>query len=82
MIPFNPMQLMAMMSKGGNPQQMAMMLLNQMGGNNPMMSNLKTMVQNNDTKGIENFARNLAKERGIDPEQAMQDLKRQFGGMQ
>lgn len=33
---------------------------------NPMFSNLINMAQKGDSKGVENFARNLFKERGRD----------------
>ena len=51
--------------KSGNPQQMAMNMLKQNMGNNPILQNVMNMTNNNDTKGIENIARNLAKSRGI-----------------
>lgn len=61
----NPMQMLqAMFKSNGNPQQMAMQLMK--GNSNPMLSNLMEMGQNGDTKGVENFARNVCKEKGID----------------
>ena len=47
--------------KSGNPQQMAMNMLKQNMGNNPILQNVMNMTNNNDTKGIENIDRNLAK---------------------
>lgn len=61
----NPMQMLqAMFKSNGNPQQIVMQLMK--GCNNPMLSNLMEMGQNGDTKGVENFARNVCKERSID----------------
>lgn len=74
----NLMQLIQML-KGGNPQQMLMGMLNQQAGNNPMMKNVLNMVQNKDAAGIEQLARNLAHEKGIDADQAVSQLKQQFG---
>lgn len=74
----NPMQLVQML-KGGNPQQMLMGMLQQQSGNNPMMKNVLDMVQNNDAAGVEQFARNLAKEKGINVEDALSQLRQQFG---
>jgi hypothetical protein len=36
------------------------------GINNPIFNNLISMAKNGDEKGLENFARNLMKERGKD----------------
>ena len=33
---------------------------------NPMIANVIRMAQNGDTKGVEEFARNICKEKGID----------------
>lgn len=59
----NPMQMLQGMK---NPQQ----FLQQMMGNNsvmknPMARNAMQMAQNGDSKGIEQMARNLCKERGL-----------------
>lgn len=67
------------MMKGGNPQQIAMSLIQQNMGNNPMAGNLMGMIKNNDAKGIEQMARNLAKNRGIDADQAIQTIGQEFG---
>ena len=55
----NPMQLF------GNPKQMVM---NQLKGqiDNPIFGNLIDMAEKNNTKGIEQFARNLLKQQGRD----------------
>lgn len=60
----NPMQMLQGMR---NPQQ----FLQQMMGNNsvmsnPMARNAMQMAQKGDSKGIEQMARNLCKEKGID----------------
>lgn len=62
----NPLYLMQML-KGGNPKTFLMnMIYNQMGDQNPMISNLITMAKNGDKGGVEKFARNVCKEKGID----------------
>ena len=62
--------------KSGNPQQF---LLNMLGGNsNPLISNVMNMINNNDQKGLEQFARNLAKERGIDVDKALTEIQKNF----
>ena len=49
---------------GKNPQEVASQLL--INNTNPIFGNLIKMAQNGDTKGVEEFARNVCKERGID----------------
>lgn len=48
-------------------------------GNNPMAGNLINLVNNKDSKGIEQMARNLAKEKGLDADKIYNQMKSQFG---
>ena len=57
-----------------NPQQTIQKSL----GNNPMAGNLVNMINNKDQKGIEQMARNLAKEKGIDPDKMFNQIKSRF----
>lgn len=62
----NPINIFQMMKAG--PQQ----FIQQMMGNNNVMSNpiarnAMQMAQKGDSKGIEQIARNLCKEKGIEP---------------
>lgn len=59
----NPMNFLKMMLGKQNPQQM---IMNMIGNNNPMMNNLVKMAQNGNKQGVEQFARNVCKEKGID----------------
>lgn len=45
-----------------NPQQMVMQMIEK--NTNPMVGNLIKMAREGNTKGVENFARNICKERG------------------
>lgn len=63
--------------KSGNPQQIAMNMLKQNMGSNPILQNVMNMTNSNDTKGIENIARNLAKSRGVN----IDELYNQFTSM-
>ena len=74
----NPMQLMQMM-KGGNPQQ----FIQQMMGNNqimsnPMIKNAMSMAQNGNIQEIEQMARNLCKEKNLNADEVMQQIKSKF----
>ena len=72
------MQIMQMF-KGGNPQQFIQQI---MGNNqimsNPMAKNVIDMAQNGNMQGIEQMARNLCKEKGLDADQVMQQRKSRF----
>ena len=49
--------------------------------NNPIMNNLLIMVKENRTADIEQFARNLAKEQGIDFDKEFSKFKKQYFGL-
>lgn len=62
----DPIQMLRMfVGKGGTPQQMITNLLSS-GNSNPMIGNLIKMANGGNKGSIENFARNLCKDRGID----------------
>lgn len=76
----NPiMQFMQMVRSGGNPEAMMMNILQQKMGNNPMGKNLLQMAQKNDGKGIEQVARNLCAQRGLDFDKEFAAFKQQLG---
>lgn len=74
----NPMQLIQMM-RGGNPQQFIQQI---MGNNqimsNPMAKNAIGMAQQGNTKGIEQLARNLCKEKGLNADDVFNQIKTRF----
>ena len=75
----NPMQIIAMIKNGQNPQQLILsMLENQMGGT-PMGNNLLQMARNGQTAEIEKFARNLFESRGMDFDKEFNSFKSQLG---
>ena len=74
----NPMQLIGMMRNGGNRQRM-INLLRQQTGNNPVLNNALNMAEKGDMKGVEQLARNLCKERNIDVDNALGQIKSQLG---
>ena len=74
----NPINIFQMMKAG--PQQ----FIQQMIGNNQIMSNpiIKNalgMAQSGNSKGIEQMARNLCKEKGINPDDVMKQIRGNFG---
>lgn len=71
----NPIDLIkTYMSQGLTPKTLA----EKMGMNNPIISNLIGMAQNGDTQGVENFARNIMKERGRDFDKEFYQFKSNF----
>lgn len=74
-----PLQIMQMMKNGGNSRQMIMNMIKQQAGNNPVMSNALQMMEKGDNAGLEKLARNLCSEKGINPDEAFNQIKGQFG---
>ena len=73
----NPMQITQMIKSGSNPQQLIMSFLQQQ--NNPMANNLLQMAQNGNTSGIEQIARNLCAQKGLDFDKEFNSFKQQLG---
>lgn len=46
---------------------------------NPIAKNTLEMMQKGDSKGLEELARNVCKEKGINPDDALKQMKSQFG---
>ena len=57
---------MLQMFKGGSPKNIVMNMVKNTMGSNPMVKNLIDMAEKGDNKGVENFARNIMKEKGMD----------------
>lgn len=73
------MQFIQMMRNGQNPQTMIMNMLQQQAGNSPIGQNLLRLAQNNDKQGIEQIARNLCAQRGLDFDKEFAAFKQQIG---
>ena len=73
----NPMNIFRMIK---NPQQ----LIQRIAGNNQMMSNpiMKNalgMVQSGNMQGVEQMARNLCREKGLNADEVFNQVKGRFG---
>lgn len=75
----NPMQLIQMIREGQNPQQMMINILERNSANQPFMQNLLLLARDGRSADIEQIARNVAKEKGIDFDQAFKGFKAQLG---
>lgn len=79
MMQVSPANLIAMIKNGQNPQQLMMSILeNQMQGT-PLGDNLLTLAKNNQTAEIEKIVRNLFQQRGLNYDQALNNLKQVLG---
>lgn len=76
----NPIQLIAQIKQGKNPQQLMMQILESQAQNNPVMNNLLTMAKENRTADIEKFARNLAASQGIDFDKEFTRFRKEYFG--
>ena len=67
------------MAKQSNPQEfVTSMVRNSANQGNPVMKNLYNLIQTGNTKEIENVARNIAAERGIDFDKEFNSFKQMF----
>ena len=72
----NPMQFMSMLKSIKNPKEAVINMVKS--NNNPMLKNLVEMAEKGDTKGVENFARNILKEQGRDFDSEMNNFMKNF----
>ena len=72
------MNLMQFLKGIKNPQQFVMNMLGQ--NQNPMATQLMQMVKNGNTNQIEQFARNICKERGMDFDKSFAEFMKQING--
>ena len=72
---FNPMQVIMAIRNGQNPQQIVMNILQERMSQTPMGQNLITLAQNNQTAQIEQIARNICNQRGIDFDKEFNSFK-------
>lgn len=72
-----PPQLLQML-KGGNPQSVAMNMLQQ-NANNPMMQNLLNLANQGNGAGVETICRNILKSKGYDPDELMKEFQNKIG---
>ena len=75
----NPLSIIQMM-KSGNPQQFMQQIMgNSQIMSNPIIKNALGMVQSGNVKGVEELARNLCKEKGLNADDVFNQIKSRFG---
>lgn len=62
----NPIQLLQLIKNGNNPQQLVMNVLRQQRNNNPIIQNATNLAKNGNISALEQIARNLAQQKGLD----------------
>ena len=72
----NPLSMIKGMIGNMNPKNIVMNMLRN--NSNPICSNLLQMAEKGDTKGIEQFARNVCKEKNIDFDKQFNDFMSNF----
>ena len=75
----HPMQILQLVKKSKNPQQAVYNIVEKQMGNNPIFSNLLALAKNNKGEEIENIARNLCKERGVDFDKEFNSFRQNLG---
>ena len=69
----NPMQMI------GNPEQFVMGMLESTAQSNPIAKNLLDLAKQGNSAQIEQIARNMAKEKGVDFDTEFNNFKHRFG---
>lgn len=72
----NPINMIKMMMGKMSPKDMAMKMIEN--NSNPVFANLIYMANRGDTKGVEEFARNIMKEKGMDYDTEFNKFKDNF----
>ena len=72
----NPMDIIAMIKSGKNPQQVMLNVLERgVAEGNPLMGNLLNLAKQNRIADIEQIARNICAERGVDFDKEFNSFK-------
>ena len=79
MYDFNPMQLIAMIRNGYNPQQLMMNMLQTRMGGTPMGDNLLKLAREGNTAEIEKIARNLTTQQGKNFDEEFKAFRQKMG---
>lgn len=73
----NPIEMIKLfMGENKTPQQILQKMMKD--DSNPVLNNLINMAQTGDSKGVENFARNICKEKGKDFDKEFSEFMSNF----
>ena len=76
---FNPMQIIQAIKQGQNPQQVTMNIIKEYIGQTPMGQNLINLAENNTGQEIEQIARNMCQQRGVDFDKEFAAFRKMLG---
>ena len=78
---YNPitMSFLQQIKEGKNPQELMMNFLEAQAKNNPLGENLLALAKNNNQQAIEEIARNISSQRGIDFDKEFPAFKKMLG---
>ena len=76
---FNMPWFMGQIQKGYNPEQIMLNVLEQRMGGTPMGNNLISLAKQGNYKEIENIARNLASQKGMDFDKEFMAFRKRYG---
>ena len=76
---FNPMQIIQAIKQGQNPQQVTMNIVKECIGQTPMGQNLINLAENNKGQKIEQIARNMCQQRGVDFDKEFAAFRKMLG---
>lgn len=71
-------QIIQFLKMQNNPGQMVLNVLASQSVNNPVFGNLLQLAKNGDTRGVEQIARNMMKERGLDFDTEFNKFKKMY----
>lgn len=72
----NPMQIINMLKGAKTPKEAVISMVKS--NNNPMIKNLVEMAENGNSKGVEDFARNLYAQQGRDFDKEFGEFMKNF----
>lgn len=72
----NPIEMIKLfLGQNKKPEELLQKMVN---NNNPILNNLINMARSGDSKGVENFARNICKEKGKDFDKEFSEFMSNF----
>ncbi len=75
----NPIEMIKLfLGQNKKPEELLQKMVND---NNPILNNLINMARSGDSKGVENFARNLYKDQGRDFDKEFSEFMNNFKGI-
>lgn len=75
----NPIEMIKLfLGQNKKPEELLQKMVND---NNPILNNLINMARSGDSKGVENFARNLYKDQGRDFDKEFSEFMSNFKGI-